>query len=119
MKKHVDDFRLKYFNESRIVRSHLLSLLKDVEETYEEIQQKSKYNKELAEKISCIEARIATAVSEENRLGEERKKIAKKNSELTVKLKRETSKAEDLQAAVEKERTSNTINNIKALELST
>lgn len=106
MRKQCQDYNLKHFNELRSLYASCFKYIKSVSSGYEETQRKLKYNEELVGEIAATEANIVSISTEESRLAEERKKIVKKNMELNGKLMRETSRAEDLQLAVDKERTS-------------
>lgn len=106
MRKQSQDFQLKHYNELRSLRSGIFKFIKSVSYGYEETQRKLKYNEELAGEVAATEAIITSIATEESRLAEERENIEKKNVELNGKLKRETSRVEDLQLAINKERTS-------------
>lgn len=106
MDSPIQDLRHKYLNEALALRSNVLKFFKSVSATYEEEQRKLKYNDELSRRISAAEAQIISVAAEEAKVQEEKKKINQKNAELNGKLKREISRAEDLQLAVDRDRAS-------------
>lgn len=106
MRKDLKDLNLRYRNDQRSLLFSISKLNKNVSYGLEETQRKLKYNEELAREIAATEANITSIIIEESRIAEERKKVVKKNMELNVKLKRETSRIKDLQLSVDKKRTS-------------
>ena len=104
MHKQIEDFRHNYLSQALLLRASLVKFFKNVSNSYEEEQRKLKYNEDLTARIAAAESQIASVLNEEARIQEEKKKVTQKNSELNAKLKRESSKVEDLQLTVDRER---------------
>jgi exonuclease III len=75
----------------------------------EEEQRKLKYSEDLAKRIAETEAQTALVAEGDLKVQEKKKKVLQKNAELRAKLKQETIKADDLQSAAQRERSSKNI----------
>jgi exonuclease III len=75
----------------------------------EEEQRKLKYSEDLAKRIAETEAQTALVAEGDLKVQDKKKKVLQKNAELRAKLKQETIKADDLQSAAQRERSSKNI----------
>lgn len=105
----VQNLRYKHLNLMHLLKANIVEYIKSVSNTYEEEQRKLRYNEDLAKKIAETEAQVALVAAEQAKAQEEKNRILQKDVELKAKLKRETTKAQELQSAVDKERASNII----------
>lgn len=105
----VQNLRYKHLNLMHLLKANIVEYIKSVSNTYEEEQRKLRYNEDLAKKIAATEAQVALVAAEQAKAQEEKNRILQKDVELKAKLKRETTKAQELQSAVDKERASNII----------
>ncbi|KZS05570.1 Uncharacterized protein APZ42_031220 [Daphnia magna] len=100
----VQNLRYKHLNLMHLLKANIVEYIKSVSNTYEEEQRKLRYNEDLAKKIAETEAQVALVAAEQAKAQEEKNRILQKDVELKAKLKRETTKAQELQSAVDKER---------------
>jgi hypothetical protein len=109
MESHVRNFRDRYDNLALLVISNCVKFSQNASNAREEEQRKLKYSEDLAKRIAETEAQTALVAEGDLKVQEKKKKVLQKNAELRAKLKQETIKADDLQSAAQRERSSKNI----------
>ena len=106
MDKFKQEFLLQHINLNLSVRASLLKFVQRISDAHEEERRKLKYQEDLAKKIANVVEKINSVATEEAKIADEKKKVLQQNTSLNQKLKKETSKAEELQLTLDNNRKS-------------